>query len=216
MARDQAQLDFDRNQKLMDGNAIPKAQLDTIRSRLDAAQARITGAKARLDEATTMLRDSSIRAPFTGTLARRNLEQGALAAPGVPVFTLTDVRSVKVVVGVPELVREQLSLGSETALSCDAFPNKGFLGRITRIAGIADPRSHVFEVEISVPKSRRRAQARHGRFRRARRQDRGSDGNDLAPCRHRAFPAGQEPLCRIRARYGRPTAGRSSEGSRAR
>jgi len=151
VARDQAQLDFDRNQKLMDGNAIPKAQLDTIRSRLDAAQARITGAKARLDEATTMLRDSSIRAPFTGTLARRNLELGALAAPGVPVFTLTDVRSVKVVVGVPDLVREQLSLGSETALSCDAFPNKGFLGRITRIAGIADPRSHVFEVEISVP-----------------------------------------------------------------
>jgi RND family efflux transporter MFP subunit len=150
VARDQAQLEFDRNQRLMDGNAIPKAQFDSIRSRLDAAQARIAGAKARLDEATTMLRDSSIRAPFTGTLARRNLELGALAAPGVPVFTLTDVRSVKVVVGVPDLVREQLSLGSETTLSCDAFPNKSFTGRITRIAGIADPRSHVFDVEISV------------------------------------------------------------------
>ena len=151
VARDQAQLDFDRNEKLMAGNAIPKAQFDAVRARLDAALARITGAKARLDEATTMLRDSTIRAPFTGTLARRNLELGALAAPGVPVFTLTDVRSVKLVVGVPDMVRGLLSLGGETTISCDAFPDKPFLGHITRIAGTADPRSHVFEVEITVP-----------------------------------------------------------------
>jgi RND family efflux transporter MFP subunit len=151
VARDQAQLDFDRNQKLMEGNAIPKAQFDAVRTRLDAAVARITGAKARLDEATTMLHDSSIRSPLTGTVARRNLELGALAAPGIPVFTVTDVSSVKVVVGVPDMVRDQLRLGSETQVACDAFPAKSFPGKITRIAGIADPRSHVFEVEITVP-----------------------------------------------------------------
>jgi len=151
VARDQAQLDFDRNEKLMAGNAIPKAQLDAVRTRLDAALARIAGAKARVDEGTTMLRDSTLRAPFSGTLAKRNLEVGALAAPGIPVFTLTDVSSVKVVVGVPDLVRAGLELGHETTVACDAFPGRVFQGRITRIAGIADPRSHVFEVEITVP-----------------------------------------------------------------
>lgn len=151
VARDQAQLDFDRNQKLVEGKAIPKAQFDAIKSRLDAAVARITGVQARLDEAATMLRDATLRAPFAGTLARRNLELGALAAPGIPVFTVTDVKSVKVVVGVPDLVRDQLRLGSTTSVSCDAFPTRAFQGSITRIAGIADPRSHVFEVEITVP-----------------------------------------------------------------
>lgn len=151
VARDQAQLDFDRNQKLMEGNAIPKAQFDAIRTRLDAAAARISGAKALADEATTMLRDSTIRSPFGGTVARRNLELGALAAPGIPVFTVTDVRSVKLVVGVPDLVRDGLRSGSETAVACDAFPGRSFQGAITRIAGIADPRSHVFEVEVTVP-----------------------------------------------------------------
>lgn len=151
VARDQAQLDFDRNEKLMTGNAIPKAQFDAIRTRLDAAVARITGARARVDEAATMVRDSTIRAPFSGTLARRSLEVGALAAPGVPVFTVTDVRSVKVVVGVPDLVRDELRLGSQIAVTSDAFSNRSFQGSITRIAGIADPRSHVFEVEITVP-----------------------------------------------------------------
>lgn len=151
VARDQAQLDFDRNQKLVDGHAIPRAQFDAVRTRLDAAVARITGAKARLDEATTMLSDSAIRSPLTGTLARRNLELGALAAPGIPAFTVTDVKSVKVVVGVPDSVRDQLALGSQTAVACDAFPERPLPGTITRIAGIADPRSHVFEVEITVP-----------------------------------------------------------------
>ncbi len=151
VAREQAQLDFDRSQKLIEANAIPKAQFDAVRTRLDAAVARITGAKARLDEANTMLRDSAIRSPLAGNLARRNLELGALAAPGAPVFTVTDVRSVKVVVGVPDLVRDQLRLGSEVAITCDAFPGRTFTGSITRIASIADPRSHVFEVEIAVP-----------------------------------------------------------------
>lgn len=151
VTREQAQLDFDRNEKLMLGNAIPKAQFDAVRTRLDAAVARITGAKARLDEAGTMLRDSTIRSPFAGTLARRNLELGALAAPGIPVFTVTDVAQVKVTVGVPDLVRDQLRLGSDTAVACDAFPGRSFAGRLTRIASIADPRSHVFEVEITVP-----------------------------------------------------------------
>jgi RND family efflux transporter MFP subunit len=151
VARDQAQLDFDRHQKLVEGNAIPKAQFDAIRSRLDAAVARITGANARLEEATTMLHDATLRAPFAGTLARRTLELGALAAPGVPVFTLTDVKSVKVVVGVPDVVRDQLRLGSPNDITCDAFPSRSFAGSITRIAGIADARSHMFEVEITVP-----------------------------------------------------------------
>jgi membrane fusion protein, multidrug efflux system len=151
VARDQAQLDFDRHQKLVEGSAIPKAQFDAIRSRLDAAMARITGANARFDEASSLLRDSALRAPFAGTLARRNLELGALAAPGVPVFTVTDVKSVKVVLGVPDLVRDQLRLGSEISVTCDAFPARGFQGSITRIAGIADARSHMFEVEITVP-----------------------------------------------------------------
>jgi RND family efflux transporter MFP subunit len=151
VARDQAQLDFDRNQKLMESKAIPTAQFDAVRSRLDAAAARMTGAQARLDEAGTLLRDSALRAPFAGTLARRNLELGALAAPGVPVFTVTDVKSVKVVVGVPDVVRDQLRPGSATSITCDAFPSRAFQGSITRIAGIADARSHMFEVEITVP-----------------------------------------------------------------
>jgi RND family efflux transporter MFP subunit len=155
VGRDQAQLDFDRNQKLVEGKAIAKAQFDAIQSRLEAAVARIAGASARLDEANTMLRDAAIRVPFTGTLARRNLELGALAAPGIPVFTVTDVKSVKVVVGVPDLVRDQLRLGSETSITCDAFPARSFQGSITRIAGIADPRSHMFEVEITVPNAER-------------------------------------------------------------
>jgi len=151
VVRDQAQLDFDRNQKLLADDAIPKAQFDAIRTRLDAAVARIAGAKALVDEATTMLRDSSIRSPFAGTVARRNLEVGTLAAPGIPVFTVTDVRSVKLVVGVPDMVRDELRLSSETAIACDAFPGRSFHGTITRIAGIADPRSHTFEVEVTVP-----------------------------------------------------------------
>jgi len=56
-----------------------------------------------------------------------------------------------VVVGVPDVIRDQLRPGASTDVSCDAYPGRAFTGSISRIAGIADPRSHVFEVEITVP-----------------------------------------------------------------
>lgn len=151
VARDQASLDFERQDKLLAGTAVPKAQWDAARARLDAAEARVLGASARVAEATTLVSDASLRTPFSGTIARRNLEVGALAAPGIPVFTVTDTESVKVVFGVPDGVRDRLHPGDTLPVLAETLPDRTFNAKITRVAAIADPRSRVFEIELALP-----------------------------------------------------------------
>jgi multidrug efflux system membrane fusion protein len=58
---------------------------------------------------------------------------------------------MKVIFGVPDTVLPRVRLGASQAVTTEAFPNVQFQGRISRIAESADPRSRVFEVEVSIP-----------------------------------------------------------------
>jgi RND family efflux transporter MFP subunit len=104
-AKEQAELDFERAKKLVAGNSIAEAQLDTARVRLDAAKARADGARVRVEEARSMLADTSVRAPMDAMVLRRMVEIGTLAAPGTVVFAIADTDTMKVVFGVPDTVR---------------------------------------------------------------------------------------------------------------
>jgi multidrug efflux system membrane fusion protein len=150
-AREQAELDHDRAGKLAVSKSISAAELDAARVRLDAARARVEGAKVRVDEAQTQLEDASLRAPMEGIILRRSIEVGTLAAPGAPAFSVADTQTVKVVFGVPDTVLETLRLGSTQTIAAEALHGRELRGSITRISPVADPKSRVFEVEVTIP-----------------------------------------------------------------
>jgi multidrug efflux system membrane fusion protein len=66
-------------------------------------------------------------------------------------FTVEEVRNVKVVFGVPDTILPRVQLGATQAVSTEAYRDARFVGRITRIDPAADPRSRVFEVEVTIP-----------------------------------------------------------------
>ncbi|HEY0193262.1 MAG TPA: efflux RND transporter periplasmic adaptor subunit [Kofleriaceae bacterium] len=148
---DQAELDLARTQKLADTNAVAGAELDAARAKRDGATASLSGARARLDQASTALSDTVLRSPLTGIVIKRSVEVGALAAPGTVAFAVADVGSVKAAFGVPDTVLPRVHLGAPLAITTEAYPNVSFEGRISLIAPSADPRSRVFEVDVTIP-----------------------------------------------------------------
>jgi RND family efflux transporter MFP subunit len=150
-SRDQAQMDFDRVSKLIEHNAVAGAELDSARSRRDGESAALTGAKVRVDEAQSALSDTVLRSPLAGVVVKRTIEVGALAAPGTVAFAVADVSTVKAAFGVPDNVLPRIHLGAPQMMTTDAFPGVQFDGRISLIAPAADPRSRVFEVEVTIP-----------------------------------------------------------------
>lgn len=149
-AQKQAQLDFDRTQKLAAGGSIAKVELDTQSARLDTATARVEGARSRIREAEIALADCTLRAPIDGVVLKRPIEVGSLVAPGSLGFVIADTKTVKVVFGAPDRLIEKLKPGGMLKVSFDSFPGE-FAASITRIAPSADPKSRVFEVEASIP-----------------------------------------------------------------
>jgi multidrug efflux system membrane fusion protein len=92
-----------------------------------------------------------LRSPLDGIVMTRSVEVGALAAPGTIAFAVADVGSVKAAFGVPDMVLPRVHLGAALAITTEAYPGDKFEGRISLIAPSADPRSRVFEVDVTIP-----------------------------------------------------------------
>jgi multidrug efflux system membrane fusion protein len=82
---------------------------------------------------------------------KRMVEIGVLVAPGTPAFVLGDVSQVRTVFGVSDTVLPKIKMGLTLPIKSEAVPGSNYTGRVTRIAPTADPRTRVFDVELTVP-----------------------------------------------------------------
>ena len=79
-----------------------KAQFESAEARRDVARAAEAKAKAMLAQAQTSLGYTEVRAPFSGVITDKKLDPGALASPGVPIFTLENTGNFRLEVTVDE------------------------------------------------------------------------------------------------------------------
>ncbi len=133
--------------------AITAAQTreDQAKAQLAAAEARISGAKALVQEASIPLGDTALTSPLTGVVLRRDIEVGSLVGPGSLGFVIADMSTVKVAFGVSDKHVSELDTGILLTVTTEAIPGIEFDGTVTSISPIADPKSRVFQVEVSVP-----------------------------------------------------------------
>jgi RND family efflux transporter MFP subunit len=145
-----------RAQRLFDGKAITKAELDARVAQAQSAKAQVEAAEARTGEAGISLSDTLLKAPMDGVVLSRNVEVGKLVSPGEPALTIADVRTVKAVFGAPQFLVEKLQIGSPVSVFVGAeseakAPEKLLQANVTRIAPAADGNGRVFSVEAALP-----------------------------------------------------------------
>jgi HlyD family secretion protein len=116
--------------------ALAKASIDTIglkRQQLAALEETRRTAIARLDEAHANLTERFIVAPENGTIVSRPVEVGDVVSPGTPMFHVIDMSRLYVKVYIPEPDIAKLRLGGPARVSVDAFPDRRFAARISKI-----------------------------------------------------------------------------------
>ena len=116
---------------------------------LDQAKLNTKNALTRLKQASIKTGDANIKAPFSGIINKRFIEQGAYVAPGNQLFQLVDVSKLKLAVTVNESQVANLKLGDQVRIKSNVFPDKNFAGKISFIAPLAD-NSLNFPVEIQL------------------------------------------------------------------
>lgn len=104
-----------------------------------AAQHAVEQAEARLDQARDQVAKTTIRAPMSGRITRLNVEQGETAIvgtmnnPGSLLLTIADLSVMEAVMEVDETDVPEVSVGDSASVEIDAFPNRRFAGRVTKI-----------------------------------------------------------------------------------
>lgn len=146
-----AKLDFDRATRLYSTQSLTKPEFDAARAQYDASQSELQAARALASETEIALRDTSVAAPFDADIVKKSVELGSFVGPGFPVFVLAKTDVVKIVIGVPDTAVKSIRLGQPVEVAVEAFANRTFQARVSRIASAGDPATRNFEVEIAIP-----------------------------------------------------------------
>ncbi len=121
-----AQANLDR---LLAGAAA--ADIEARRAQLRQAEAAVELLQLQVDRTT-------LRAPVSGIVLVRSIHEGELAMPGVPMFTLGDLDTVRLTIYVAEDVYGQVQLGQSVGVTVDSHPGRTFQGEIVHIASQAE------------------------------------------------------------------------------
>lgn len=153
-----AEATFKRYQTLYEKKSVSPQEFDEVRARYQAAQARRemaragqAQAKAALQQARTALGYTHILAPFDGVVTEKKADVGTLASPGMPIFTVEDLRRYRLEATVNETDLRYVRMGQQVPVVIDALGDKELKGPVVEIVPAADPASRSFLVKIEVP-----------------------------------------------------------------
>ena len=137
-----------------------QAELQTKQAGHEVAlqNARNLSASIRASEAATklsdrQLRDTEIRAPFDGYVERRLVNLGELVKTQMPVMAIVRLDPLKVIAEIPERMAPWIDGGRPVELRVDAYPNRTFTGKVTRISPAVNTGTRAFPFEAVVPNS---------------------------------------------------------------
>jgi len=159
-----ARQDLARATNLLAAQSLTKAEFDNAKARNDSMEAKVAAAQAQVQafaaqaslgaqvvrEGELAQDDSALKAPRAGYIMKRIIDSGALAAPGSPGFVIADTSVVKAVFGVPDSAIATIKLGQQFPCETDALPGITLRGTVTNISPSADPKSRVFDVELTI------------------------------------------------------------------
>jgi HlyD family secretion protein len=139
-----AKLNYERNLRLVETNAVSKDAADNAKNLYDQAQAQIEFDKAtidqrqaQLDAAQINLDYTNITSPVNGTVVSRNVTMGQTVAASFQTPTLfliaTDLTSMEVDTNVSESDIGDIKEGNKTTFTVDAFPKRTFEGRVSQV-----------------------------------------------------------------------------------
>jgi len=139
-----------RFERLYAEESVSKAQLDEVTTGRDRAAAGLAMAQAGLREVNVHLGYLDIVAPAAGVVARRMVDPGDMANPGMPLIVLEQPGRMKVVAHVGERDVASVQAGDSVTVDVTSLPGADYRAVIDRVVPAANPGSRTYDVEAHV------------------------------------------------------------------
>ncbi len=147
-----------------------EAELKVRRSELEARETEVRAQEQRLEQEVAALRSArhnlskvTLDSPMDGLVSRLNIEEGetvlvgTMNNPGTVLLTVADMSVVQAELEVDETDIIDVALGQPARVTIDAFPDREFNGRVTKIGSssleaqmLQQRQATMFEAEVTL------------------------------------------------------------------
>lgn len=149
------EVEFKRIDELYKVGGASKSAWDAQKTQLDISRESFKN----LQENTQLL------SPISGIITARNYDNGDMYSGGDPIFTVEQIRPVKLFVNVSESYFTQVKKGNEVDIKLDVYGDEVFKGKVSLVYPTIDAATRTFPVEIKIANADERV--RPGMFARA-------------------------------------------------
>lgn len=139
----QAKDAYQRLHELHEKGSLPEIQYVEVQTKLSQA-------KSAEKIAKKMLTDCILRAPYSGLIADREIDEGQNVIPGQSAFRLVKIDRVEVKIPIPENEISDLKVGQKIQFTVTAIGSETFTGVLKEKGIVANPLSHTYEVKIAL------------------------------------------------------------------
>lgn len=154
----QAQRELKRAQALRTQNLLSDADIENAQTKLEVTAAQANAARAQAGLAQANFENTRVRAPFSGTVLRRDAEVGEIVAPSsagggltrTAIVTMADLSTLEVEVDVNEAYIAQVRNDQPARITLDAYPDTSFSGRVRQVVPTADRQKATVLVKVSI------------------------------------------------------------------
>jgi len=139
-----AKKNYERAKQILDKNIISPEEFDNTRLEYDTAKVQFEAAKLELEYTT-------IKAPITGTVTERLIDEGDMVLINQPVFRISDQDPLLAYLYVPEKDLHKIKPGRKVKVEVESLPGREFEGTVTLISPVVDPESGTVKVRVDLP-----------------------------------------------------------------
>jgi RND family efflux transporter MFP subunit len=147
---DLATLNRDKNRVLLEKHYISQNTYEATESAYAGMVASLKLAEADARLAKISLEDAVVRAPFTGTIAKRHVQPGEKVSMDSTIVTLVDLRQMVLEAAVPAADIPAVQIGQPAKFKVGGFGAREFVGEVQRINPITADGSRAITIYIAV------------------------------------------------------------------
>lgn len=134
------EIEYNRLKTLYEAGGLSKSDLDAIEMAYKVSRTTYEN----------LLENAILTSPIDGVITARNYDVGDMYAMSAPLFTVEQIKPVKLLVAVSESDYSKVKKGDSVEITADAVPGKTFYGKVTRIYPTVDPATRTVTVEVQV------------------------------------------------------------------
>jgi HlyD family secretion protein len=149
---------YTRYQHLKSQGAISTDAVENQRLTYDNARTAYSVAQTQIGVAQSNLKDTLVRAPFSGVVTVKVAQVGEVVAPSAAgggdtrtgIVTIVDMDSLEVLVDVSENYIDRVQVGGQATIHLDSYPDWDIPGLVIAIIPTADQSKGTVQVRVSI------------------------------------------------------------------